>query len=42
MTQQNLDVLPWPAVSPDISPTDNVWDEMERRLRLQNQPVTLG
>jgi transposase len=26
-------VLPWPAVSPDLSPIEHIWDEMERRLR---------
>ena len=35
-------MLPWPAVSSDLSPIEHVWDKMERRLRhLQNQPVTL-
>jgi hypothetical protein len=33
LTQQNVDLLPWPAVSPDLSPIEHVWDEMERRLR---------
>ena len=43
LTQQNVDVLPWPAVSSDLSPIEHVWDEMERRLRhLQNQSVTLA
>ena len=43
LTQQNVDVLPWPAVSSDLSPIEQVWDEMERRLRhLQNQPATLA
>ena len=43
LTQQNVDLLPWPAVSPDRSPIEHVWDEMERRLRhLPNQPVTLA
>jgi transposase len=42
LTQQNVDLLPWPAVSPDLSPIEHVWDEMEQRLRhLPNQPVTL-
>ena len=42
LTHQHVDVLPWPAVSLDLSPIEHVWDEMERRLRhLQNQPVTL-
>ena len=43
LTQQNVDLLPCPAVSPDCSPIEHVWDEMERRLRhLPNQPVTLA
>ena len=43
LTQQNVDLLPWPAVSPDLSPIEHVWDEMERRLRhLPNYPVTLA
>ena len=42
IAQQNVDVLPWPAVSSDLSPIEHMWDEMERRLRrLANQPVTL-
>jgi hypothetical protein len=42
LTQQNVDFLPCPAVSPDCSPIEHVWDEMERRLRhLPNRPVTL-
>ena len=43
LTQQNVHVLPWPVVSPDLSPIEHAWDEMERRLRqLPNQPVTLA
>ena len=43
VTQQNVNVLPWPAISPDLSPIEHAWDEMERRLRqLPNQPVTLA
>ena len=43
LTQQNVDVLPWPAVSPDLSPVELAWDEMERPLRyLQNQSVVSG
>ena len=36
-------MLPWPAVSPDLSPIEHVWDEMKRRLRhLPNRSVTLA
>ena len=42
LTQNNVNVLPWSAISPDLSPIGHVWDEMQRRLRgLQNQPLTL-
>ena len=41
--QQNVNTLPWPAVSPDLSPIEHLWDEMERRIRLlPNQPLTLN
>jgi hypothetical protein len=44
LTQQNVDLLPWLAVSPDLSPIEHVWDEMGRRyaIILPNQPVTLA
>ena len=42
LTQQNVDVLPWPTVLAYLSPIEHVWDKMERRLRhLQNQQMTL-
>ena len=42
LRQQNVNVLPWPAMSPDLPPMEHVWDEMERRLRQEpNPPTTL-
>ena len=42
LIQNNVNVLPWPALSPDLSPIEHVWDEIQRRLRgLQNQQLTL-
>ena len=35
-----IGVLPWPPVSPDLSHIDNVWDEMECRLRLLPQQLS--
>ena len=43
LTQQNVNVLPWPAVSPDLSPIEHTWVETERPLcQLPIQPVTLA
>ena len=34
--------MAWPSMSPDLSPIEHVWDEMDRRLKQRpNQPVTL-
>ena len=42
LIQNNVNVLPWPAMSPDMSPIEHIWDEMQRRLHgLQNQPLML-
>ncbi len=36
---ENIPVLAWPAYSPDMSPTEYVWDALDRRLR-QRVPVS--
>jgi hypothetical protein len=41
LTQQNVDLLPCPAVSPDCSPIEHVWDEMER-LTLNDAGVCIS
>ena len=43
MEEEHVTLLPWPAVSPDLSPIEHVWDEMERRVRaLPQQPGNVG
>ena len=39
--QQHVDVLPWPAKSPDLSPIEHLWDTMDRRRR-RRWPVILA
>ena len=42
LQQNNVNVIPWPARSPDLSPIEHMWDEMDRRLRRQPRvPQTL-
>ena len=42
LRHENVLVMAWPSMSPDLSPIEHVWDEMDRRLRqIPNQPFTL-
>jgi hypothetical protein len=42
LNQNHICVLPWPALSPDMSPIEHLWDELGRRVRhRQNPPETL-
>ena len=33
LNQNHIRVLPWPALSPDLSPIEHLWDEHGRRFR---------
>lgn len=35
---QGVDVLPWPAYSPDLSPIEHLWDHLDRRVRSRDPP----
>lgn len=40
--EAHVNILPWPAKSPDLSPIEHVWDIMGRKLmNLANPPQTL-
>ena len=41
LRHENVLVMARPSMSLDLSPIEHVWDEMDRRLRRPNQPVTL-
>ncbi|GFV31407.1 transposable element Tcb2 transposase [Trichonephila clavipes] len=37
---QHMQLLPWPAYSPDMSPIESVWDLVGRRLAHDPRPAT--
>ena len=40
--QNNVNVLPWPALSPDMNPIEHVWDELGWRARSKHQINTIN
>ena len=33
LNRNNINVLPWPAVSPDMNPIEHIWDYLGRKVR---------
>ena len=32
LNRNNINVLPWPAVSPDLNPIEDIWDYLGRKV----------
>ena len=40
LKRKRIQTLPWPLYSPDFSPIENLWDELERRVK-KHQPKNI-
>ena len=39
LQQANIEVMSWPALSPDMSPIEHAWDELGRHIRSRSGPA---
>ena len=42
LVRNNVNVLPWPVVSPDMNPIEHVWDYLGRKVRARGNVHNLG
>ena len=42
LQDRNVSVLPWPAKSLDLNPTEHVWDLLDRRVRARAFPPEMS
>ena len=41
LNTNNVNVLPWPAVSPDMNPIEHIWDYLGRKVRARGNEHNL-
>ena len=39
LAANRVQVLDWPPLSPDMSPIEHLWDELDRRVSVRRQPL---